>query len=183
MANNDKPGFLERIIGSRPPTGVDSTAESSLDHYQILQHTHPDVPSPTQPPNWHSLRSHCPINSPQYFEEIEASNLEDRAKELKAMAQASKRAYKALKSIDESDIKVELAHYAYLETLAKNEGKRLGAKTRVGKALHGLRPLFDRYASQLEVAEAKANSRIEANRAKLAARMVDLTPTIDVTSR
>jgi len=179
----EKPSLLDRIIGSRKPSGSDATGEPAIDPYHILQHTHADVPTPTQAPNWHSLRSHNPITRPGYIEELEATTLEERAKELKAMAAATCRAYRAMQSIDDSDTGVEVAHYAYLETLATNEGKRLGAKTRLGKTLHGLRPLFDRFANQLELADARASQRIEHNRAAFHQRLnglQDKLPTIDV---
>lgn len=174
------PNALTRLIGG-PPTGQASsgnalaTAETSA-----LQHSHPDVPTPSQPGNFHSLRTIGLQTSPRFYTKQEATSIKELASQRKKEVGYTRTAYKALSDIDNAETEVEGMHYDYLKTVASNEAKRLKAKTGLMRKLHSLRVVYDSLGQQIQSSQQLADHRIATNRQVFADRLAGQQQAITV---
>ena len=128
-----------------------------------LQHTDRNVPSP-QNADFTSIRTVPVVSAPRYFNAAEARALEAVALEKKKMADEAVKAYRALKKIDNSDTQVHETHRQYQARLAKNEGKKLAANTKLAEQLHAQRSHYQELQSRVDVANQAAIDRINAIR-------------------
>ncbi len=163
-----KMGLMSRIFGG----GLSASASSggqlandgtthALDKNKVLANTDASVPSPTHA-NFSSIRSVPVVVQPRYFNKQEADSLRILAKQKRVMAEASKTAYKSLKSIDTDDTEVHTTHRRYQSKIARNEVSKLQANAQLSKDLHGLRPQYAELHSEVKSAEVNAANAINA---------------------
>lgn len=126
-----------------------------------------DPPSPMNPGSFASLRTAPTVPAPRYFSEDEAEALGALAKERKQGVRHSKKAYKALESIEESDADVVESHYEYSSEAAKQELRKVKAKSKYAQRLHALRPGYAAADMAIDKADQKAALKIGEIRAKL----------------
>lgn len=162
---------LARIIGGKPSGSASGGNNLAVAKTNALQHTHPDVPTPSHPGNFHSLRTMAVQVSPQFFTKEEAEELRTTASQRKKEVGYSKTAYKALTDIDDAETEVEGLHYDYLKSVAGNESKRLKAKVGLVSKLHRLRTTYDGLSQRVMVAQGLADKAIASNRQAFAAQL------------
>lgn len=163
-----KMGFMSKIFGGKlsanNETGgaiANDGTNHALDKNKVLAATHSAVPSPTNA-DFSSVRTAPIVEKPRYFTKQEADTLAILAKQQRVMANASKTAYKALKSIDNSDTEVHVTHRRYQSKIAKNEVEKLQSNVQFAKDLHGSRPAIAEMHSQVENANVNAANAINA---------------------
>ena len=155
-------GFLSRIIGKDLDAG-----RHSINEHAPLAPTQADIPRPTNPGDYHSVRSIPYLDRPRYFSEAEANALQELAKKKAAGAKHTEKALAAMESIEASDTKVHELYYQYRGKVAELELKKLGANASYASKLHGLRPGYAGLQAKIRKAETGANQRIQKLRASL----------------
>jgi hypothetical protein len=154
-------GTMTRLFGGEGSDAISSKSE------KLTAPTDASVITPLNPGNFSSIRTSPVVDAPRYFTEEEADAMKKLAKEKTQNARHSKKAYKSLGQIEESDAKVHKAHRGYEKAVATGELTKKKADVGLAKHLHGLRPGYARLGIGLEKAENRASERIEAIKAKL----------------
>ena len=132
----------------------------NIDKAKVLAPTDSSVFSPTNPGNFDSIRTVPVCQTPRYFTRDEATALGELAREKDSQAKATKRAYKHLRSLEDSDKTVHQSHYKYAKKVASNELGKLERTTSYARHLHRLRPGYARLGIGLTQAENKATDAI-----------------------
>jgi len=128
---------------------------------RVLAATDSAVPTPTNA-DFSSVRSVPVVTQPRYFNKAEADALRILAKQKKVQADASVSAYKALKSIENSDTEVHTTHRRYQSKVARTELEKKQADAQFAKNMHGLRPQYAELHSEVKSAETNAANAINA---------------------
>lgn len=166
-------GILARIT-SAAKSSSNKSNESSLssgghgiDKNRVLSPTDPTVINPVNAGTWETVRS-APVNdTPRYFNKAEADALKQFSKQKTEEARQAKRAYKSLKTLEQSDAQVHTAHRNYIKGVADSELTKKRADASAARHLHTLRPEYARLGFGLDRAEDKARLRIDELKAKI----------------
>lgn len=134
-----------------------------------LKPTDDNVISPINQNTWDSIRTQSVVTSPTYFSKEQADNLKATAKDRRNGATQTKRAYKALRSIEKSDTTVHQEHRKYQKDVATCEVEKQRSNASLARRLHRLRPEYVNLGKGIEKAENKANQRILELKAKVEA--------------
>lgn len=167
-------GILARITGnsgSKSSKNNNSDSLSSgghgIDKNRVLAPTDPTVINPINPGSWESIRT-SPINdTPRYFNKAEADSLKQLATQKAQEAKQTKRAYKSLKKLEQSDAEVHTAHRGYIRGVADGELTKKRSDVKTARALHAQRPEYARLGIGLDRADNSAQRRIEELKAKV----------------
>ena len=165
-------GILARITSAAKSSNKSnesslSTGGHGIDKNRVLAPTDPTVINPVNAGSWETVRT-APINdTPRYFNKAEADALKRVATQKKEEARQAKRAYKSLKTLEQSDAQVHTAHRNYIKGVADGELTKKRADASTARHLHTLRPAYAKLGFGLERAENKAQQRIEELKAKI----------------
>lgn len=162
-------GLMKKLLGSK--LNIDTAQGGSIQNVDthsiakqsVLANTSNDVVSPSNA-KFDSIRSVPVVPTPRYFNRQETEALKSMAKLKREQAEAAKQAYRALKSIDNSDVEVHTTHRSYQGRVAQNEVEKLTANARLAEKLHALRPQYQQLSSRVDVAENSAANAIAAIR-------------------
>ncbi|NJO46550.1 MAG: hypothetical protein HC835_13445 [Oscillatoriales cyanobacterium RM2_1_1] len=105
--------------------------------------------NPNNPGNWESYRT-APVVEARCFDSAEAQALTDLANEQKQILSSTRRGYRALKRLTQTDTKVNQSHEKYRQVEAGQELQRQSAKLQSAKYLHSLRPGYAKLGHSLE---------------------------------
>lgn len=166
-------GILARITGGKS-SGNSNTDSSSLasgghaiNKNQVLSPTDPTVINPMNAGNWETVRT-APVNAtPRYYTKAEADALKQLATQKTHEAGQTKRAYKSLEKVEVADAVVHVAHRGYIRGVAEAELTKKRADAKTGKHLHALRPGYAQLGQGMDVAESRAQKRIDELKAKI----------------
>lgn len=128
---------------------------------KVLAATDAAVISPTNV-EFSSIRSAPIVPAPRYFSKSEADALAILAKQKRVEADAAVKAYKSLKSLEDSDTTVHCTHRKYQGKVARTELEKQKANAQLAKDLHGLRPAYAEMHSEVKSAETNAANAINA---------------------
>ena len=103
-----------------------------------------------------SIRTAPVVPKPRYFTATEAGALQNLATQKREMTEHTKKAYKALKSVDTSDRVVHQLHRGYQGKVAQNEVARLKSNTQLAEQMHSSRPDYAQMHQRVEVADKTA---------------------------
>ena len=168
-------GLMSKLFGSKVSTDtpgqlangssgqVANNGGHNLDTNKVLAATDSTVPTPMNA-DFSSIRTAPVLTKPKYFTKQEAEALKALSKEKRIMAEASRTAYAALRSVDSSDTEVHGLHRRYQGKIARNELERKQADAGLAKTLHGQRPDYAELHSQVETANVAAANAINAIR-------------------
>lgn len=168
-------GILTRLFGKDVTAatttngGGQSSAEGghSITKDRVLAATDSQAISPMNPGNFSSLRSVPVVPDPRYFTQEEMAAIRQLAAEKEVGARQSKKAYRSLARIENSDVVVHRAHRKYQGKVADAELSKKRADAKLARHLHAIRPDYARLGASLEKAEASAEKRIGELRAKV----------------
>jgi hypothetical protein len=118
------------------------------------------VPTPWNAGDNKEIRSQPVVRQHRNFSQQEAADLTVKAANDKRQAQTNRQAYKALKSIEGSDVSNHTQFRAYQTTIAKGAAARKSADTNKAKALHGLTPAYARMGYSLGAAHDAAKVKV-----------------------
>lgn len=160
-------GFLTKSktanISGEKGGAIANNGSHNLDTNRVLAQTDANVITPVNV-DFSSVRSAPVVTKPRYFTKQEAEALKALAKEKKVMAEASRTAYAALRSVDNSDLEVHGSHRLYQGKIARNELSKKQADAELAKKLHGLRSGYAELHSEVETANQAATAAINAIR-------------------
>jgi hypothetical protein len=165
-------GILARITSAGKSGGNSnesalSTGGHGIDKNRVLAPTDPTVINPMNAGAWESVRT-APINDlPRYFTKPEADALKALATDKIQGAKQSQRAYKSLSKIEAADATVHQSHRKYIRNASDSELTKKRADAGTARHLHALRPEYAKLGQGLDVAENKAQQRIEELKAKI----------------
>lgn len=148
-------------ISSEKGRELANDGSHNLDANKVLAQTDKGVITPNNA-DFSSIRTAPVVPKPRYFTIAEAGALKTLAREKRVMADASKSAYSALKSLEESDTEVHTTHRSYQSKVARNELEKKQSDAKLAKNLHGLRPGYAELHRELKVAETNATAAINA---------------------
>ena len=131
----------------------------NLDTNRVLAQTDPNTISPTNA-NFDSVRTVPVVQAPRYFNKSEADALAILAKQKRVESEAAVKAYKSLKSIEDSDTTVHTTHRRYQSKVARTELEKKQADAQLAKNLHALRPEYATLHSEVKSAEVNATNAI-----------------------
>ena len=163
-------GFMSMLFGggnSQPATNA-TDGDHAIERDRVLAPTAPGVFSPTSPGSLETMRSAPIVPSPRYFTREEANALSEMAGERKSQATHTKRAYKHLRTLEDTDTEVTKQHYRYARKVASKELEKQEARGRYAKRLHGLRPGYASLSAGYDRAESKATEAVAAIKASYA---------------
>lgn len=118
------------------------------------------VPTPWNPGDNKEIRSQPVRREHRNFSQQEAAELAVKAANEKRQAQVNRQAYKALKSIESSDVSNHTQFRTYQATIAKGAAARKTADTNKAKVLHGLTPAYARMGYSLGAAHDAAKVKV-----------------------
>jgi hypothetical protein len=157
-------GFMTTLFGNgKLAAGSSSNADHSINKGGALAHTEGSVPSP-QNADFSSIRSAPVVEKPRYFTVNEMKALQTLAVQKREQVEATRASYRALRSIDSSDTEVHETHRKYQTRLAHNELAKIQSNTKMGEALHALRPEYEKLNQRMETADRSASDKINAIR-------------------
>ncbi|MEH1805394.1 hypothetical protein [Nostoc sp.] len=165
-------GILARITSAAKSSNKSnesslSTGGHGIDKNRVLSPTDPNVINPVNAGSWETVRS-APINdTPRYYTKAEADALKQFSRQKREEARQAKRAYKSLKTVEQSDAQVHTAHRSYIKGVADSELTKKRADASTARHLHTLRPEYARLGFGLDRAENKAQQRIEELKGKI----------------
>ncbi|MGB3205457.1 MAG: hypothetical protein WBB28_10745 [Crinalium sp.] len=133
--------------------------EHDLATSKVLAATDKAVISPTNA-DFSSVRSAPIVPAPRYFSKSEADALAILAKQKRVEADAAIKAYKSLKSLEDSDTTVHCTHRRYQSKVARTELEKQQSNAQLAKDLHGLRPAYAELHSEVKSAETNAANAI-----------------------
>ena len=133
----------------------------NLDTNKVLAATDPAAISPTNA-DFSSVRTAPVVQKPRYFNKAEADALAILAKQKRVESEAAIKAYKSLKSIEDSDTTVHTTHRRYQSKVARTELEKKQADAQLAKNLHALRPEYATLHSEVKSAEVNAANAINA---------------------
>ena len=166
-------GILARITSAAKSSNKSnessslSTGGHGIDKNQVLAPTDPTVINPMNAGTWASVRTAPISETPRYFNKAEADALKAVARQKKEEARQAKRAYKSLKTLEQSDAQVHTAHRNYIKGVADSELTKKRSDASTARHLHTLRPEYARLGFGLDRAENKAQQRIDELKAKI----------------
>ena len=135
--------------------------EHNLATSKVLAATDKAVISPTNV-EFSSVRTAPVVQAPRYFNKSEADALAILAKQKRIEAEAAKKAYKSLKSLENSDLDVHCVHRTYQSKVARAELEKQKSNAELAKSLHGMRPAYAELHSEVKSAEVNASNAIAA---------------------
>ncbi len=162
-------GLLSRLtrkkLDASTEAGGQLAANDGTNHNlatnRVLAATDSSVPTPTNA-DFSSVRTAPVVQKPRYFNKAEADALAILAKQKRVEAEASVKAYKSLKSIEDSDTTVHTTHRRYQSKVARTELEKKQADAQFAKDMHGLRPRYAELHSEVKSAEVNAANAINA---------------------
>lgn len=156
-------GLMSKIFGGKlaPTNGGSDLSGHDISKGKALAPTGKDVPSPHNA-DFSSVRSAPVVQAPTYFDARTAAALEALASEREAMSKHTKKAYSALKRVDNADTDVHTTHRKYQTVLAENEVTKLQSNAKLAEKLHGMRPEYERMGQRIEQANHSASAAIAA---------------------
>jgi hypothetical protein len=157
--STDTPGQLANGNGGQ----LANNGSHNLDTNKVLATTDNAVPTPMNA-DFSSIRTAPVVEKPRYFTKQEAEALKALSKEKRIMAEASRTAYAALRSVDNSDTEVHTVHRRYQGKIARNELEKQQANAELAKKLHNTRSGYAELHSQVETANVAATNAINAIR-------------------
>ncbi len=165
-------GILARITSAAKSSNNSnesslSTGGHGIDKNRVLAPTDPTVINPVNAGNWETVRSALINDTPRYYTKAEADALKQFSKQKRLEARQAKRAYKSLKTVEQSDAQVHSAHRNYIKGVADSELTKKRADASTARHLHTLRPEYARLGFGLDRAENKAQQRIDELKAKI----------------
>ena len=159
--------LIGSVFGSKKALSPSDDGGHNIKKNTVMSPTDDRVPTPKNPGNFSSIRTAPVVTDPRYFSRQESSALCQLATKKESEAKHSKKAYKALKRIDNADVTVHKAHRSYESKLATNELEKVESNARHARKLHGLRPEYVEVGVGLETADKNANDAIAAIKAGL----------------
>jgi len=163
-------GFMSLIgsvFGSKKALSPSDDGGHHINKNKVMSPTDDQVITPKNPGNFSSIRTAPVVTDPRYFSRQESTALCELARKKESEAKHSKKAYKALKRIDNADVVVHKAHRGYEGKIATNELQKVESNARLARKLHALRPEYVEVGGGLEKAEKTANDAIAAIKAGL----------------
>jgi hypothetical protein len=157
--------FNKAVNAIRGGKSTDGNHEIKNDN--VLGHTSNDVPSPTNPGQWISIRSVPVVHDPRYFSKQEADVLWAARKQSTQGKEQAKRAFKHLAKIEGNDSEVHKAHKKYIGKVADAELVKLSANAKLARHFHALRPEYAQLGQGLANSEARASERVQGIQAKI----------------
>ncbi|MBP0020272.1 MAG: hypothetical protein J7647_22295 [Cyanobacteria bacterium SBLK] len=160
-------GIMKALFG----TGNASTASTAsngdhnIDRDRVLAPTTNDVFTPTNPGTLETMRTAPIVPRPRYFTREEANAIGELATEAKSNATHTKRAYKHLRTLEETDTTVTKEHFRYGRKVAGKEVEKQQARTLYAKKLHRLRPAYAALGTGYDQTVSKANEAVNAIKA------------------
>lgn len=144
------------------PTAPPTTAHGShtIDPATVMR-SHDGI-SPINPGGFGTVRTLPLVPAPRYFTKAEADQMRQMAKQKRKDAIATRSAYKALASSEESDALAHVSHRAYEGVSAASELKKKQADAQLARQLHSQRATYSRLHYGLELAGQQAQLRIQA---------------------
>lgn len=100
------------------------------------------VPTPWNPGDNKEIRTERVVTKHTNFSADQADSLTVKAAERKHQAKNNRTAYKALRSIESSDLSDQVAFRGYQNTVARVAAGKKGADVAQAKTLHGLTPKY-----------------------------------------
>jgi len=133
----------------------------NLDTNRVLAQTDKDAITPTNA-DFSSVRTAPVVKAPRYFNKAEADALAILAKQKRVESEAAIKAYKSLKSIEDSDTTVHTTHRKYQSKVARTELEKQQANAQLAKDLHKTRSEYATLHSEVKSAETNATNAINA---------------------
>ena len=165
-------GILARITNAAKSSNKSnesslSTGGHGIDKNRVLSPTDPTVINPMNAGTWETVRT-APINdTPRYYTKVEADALKAVARQKREEARQAKRAYKSLKTLEQSDAQVHTAHRNYIKGVADSELTKKRSDASTARHLHTLRPEYAKLGFGLDRAENRAQQRVDELKAKI----------------
>ncbi|MGL5080200.1 MAG: hypothetical protein ACRC8A_01810 [Microcoleaceae cyanobacterium] len=116
--------------------------------------------TPNNPGNWESYRTAPVVDQARCFDSAEAQALADLADEQEQTLSSTRKGYRALKRLTQTDTRVNQAHEKYRQVEAGQELQRQSAKLQSTKYLHSLRPGYAKLGHSLEGSANRADQAI-----------------------
>ncbi|MEA5626606.1 hypothetical protein [Nostoc sp. UHCC 0251] len=165
-------GILARITSAAKSSNKSNESSLSagghgIDKNQVLAPTDPTVINPMNAGTWQTVRTAPISETPRYFNKAEADALKQLSKQKRLEARQAKRAYKSLKTLEQSDAQVHIAHRSYIKEVADSELTKKRADASTARHLHTLRPAYAKLGYGLDRAENMAQQRIDELKAKI----------------
>lgn len=162
-------GLLSRLTGKKlgisTEKGGELAANDGTNHNlaasKVLAATDSAIVSPTNA-DFSSVRTAPVVTAPRYFNKAEADALAILAKQKRIEAEAAKKAYKSLKSLENSDTEVHCTHRTYQSKVARAELEKQKSNAQLAKDLHAIRPAYAELHSEVKSAETNAANAINA---------------------
>jgi phage-related protein len=163
-------GLLRRAFGASP--GAIATGDNVLQaRNRALQHTSPDSPGPAQPQNIVGLKTVPTLQQPRVWTAEEAERARVLAAQMREGVKYSKQGYDALKSVDDSEVKIEAMHYDYLGHLAENEAERIRSRVGYVNKLSRLHVTLNTLEAKSVQIHQQSLSRLEQRKQEIRAKM------------
>ena len=165
-------GILARITSAAKSSNKSNESSLSsgghgINKNQVLAPTDPTVINPMNAGTWQTVRTAPISETPRYFNKAEADALKQVAVQKKQEARQAKRAYKSLKTLEQSDAQVHTAHRNYIKGVADSELIKKRSDASTARHLHTLRPEYARLGSGLDRAESRAQQRVDELKVKI----------------
>ena len=155
-------GILAKITTRIYPKPIQSNdAGHSINKETVLKATDDKAFSPNNPGEYNSIRTFPICKNPRYFTKSQADALKKLSTEKAEGARQSKRAYKSLAKLEQSDAVVHKAQRKYEGVVADEELVKLKSNAKQARHLHALRHDYARLGTGLDRAEKSASDRIK----------------------
>jgi hypothetical protein len=119
--------------------------------------------SPTNSGDWGVYNSVPTVQSCQYVDSVDSANrLTEKAEELTIKAEASVKAYRALRKIKTADVVVQTAHNKYKADNAKKTLEQVQSNHQTAKVINGLRSNYARSYTDVAHQIRKEDSKVAA---------------------
>ncbi len=141
--------------GSSAKIGGHALRDSS-----VMAPTTPGAINPMNPGAMAHARSVPIIRQPRYFKPGEDQALQEFAYAKRQQLAASRRAYKALESVEHSDAELTATHRQYEATVADGELHKKAADVKYARHLHHQRPQYAMLNQAVATARVEAGSTI-----------------------
>lgn len=155
--------------GGDNPAGGGKTYNGghSINIDTVMAATDAGAINPMQPGNFQSIRTNKVVQKPQYYSKEQAEQLTTQAKEKLEGARHTRKAYTALKRVEQADLQVHGAHRGYQAVVSEVELQKKRIDAKLAKQLHAQRPQYTQLGVGIQKAEDTANKRIVELTAKI----------------
>lgn len=119
------------------------------------------APTPWNPGDTSEIRTEKVVTKHTNFTQEQADSLTIKAAERKHQAKNNRQAYKALRSIEQSDLSDQASFRGYQNTVARVAAGKKGADVAQAKALHNLTPKYANMGYSLGAAAHDATLKVQ----------------------